>query len=68
MHYEIQALLEQNPDLESVHDKDAAVKYLVFDNDQWVSYDDAQTFKQKVDWADEVGLAGSLIWASSTGK
>ena len=48
----------------SVHDTDAAVKYLVFDNTQWISYDDSVTFKQKVDWANKVGLGGSLIWAS----
>jgi chitinase len=47
-----------------VHDTDAAVKYLVFDNTQWISYDDSVTFKQKVDWANKVGLGGSLIWAS----
>jgi chitinase len=47
-----------------VHDKEAAVNYLVFDKDQWISYDDKVTFQQKVDWANKVGLGGSLIWAS----
>jgi chitinase len=47
-----------------IHDKEAAVKYLSWDNDQWISYDDADTFKQKRDWADSVGFSGSLIWAS----
>jgi chitinase len=68
MHYEIQALLKQNPDLKPVYDEAAAVNYLVFDNDQWVSYDDEKTFKQKVDWANEVGIGGSMIWASDTGR
>jgi chitinase len=68
MYYEIQALLKQNPDLKPVHDEAAAVNYLVFDKDQWVSYDDATTFKQKVDWANEIGIGGSLIWASDTGQ
>jgi chitinase len=27
-------------------DKTAAVKYIVWNGDQWVSYDDADTFKQ----------------------
>lgn len=67
MYYEIQALLKQNPSLKPVHDEAAAVNYLVFDNDQWVSYDDDVTFKQKVDWANSVGFAGALIWASDTG-
>ncbi|KAI9831288.1 MAG: hypothetical protein M1826_003727 [Phylliscum demangeonii] len=48
-----------------VHDSDAAAKYFQYGDqqDQWVSYDDAVTFKQKVDWAKSVGLGGSLIWA-----
>jgi len=66
-YYEIQALLKQNPGLKPVHDQAAAVDYLVFDNNQWVSYDTADTFKQKVDWANGIGLGGALIWASDTG-
>lgn len=53
-YYEIQALLAQDPNLQPVWDTTAAVKYLTFNNDQWVSYDDADTFKQKVDWANSV--------------
>lgn len=68
MYYEIMALLRQHPDLKPVHDEEAAVKYVVFDRDQWVSYDDSDTFKQKVDWANKQGLGGSLIWASDTGR
>lgn len=49
-------------------DKESAVNYLTFGNDQWVSYDDKVTFKQKVDWANEVGLGGGLIWASDQGE
>jgi chitinase len=51
-----------------VHDKEAAVKYMTWDTDQWISYDDADTFAQKVEWADSVGFAGSLIWASDLGR
>jgi chitinase len=67
LYYEIQALLAQDPSLVPVYDEAAAVKYVVFDNDQWVSYDDAATFRQKVDWANSIGLSGSLIWASDAG-
>ena len=40
-----------------VYDSVAAVNYIQFgdDNNQWVSYDDAITFKQKVDWANKLG-------------
>ncbi|BCR84335.1 uncharacterized protein ACHE_11737S [Aspergillus chevalieri] len=78
MHYEIQAMINQlsRPTIDSdgaqvsalkpTHDEDAAVNYVVFDNNQWVSYDDAKTFKQKLDWANGIGMGGSLIWASDT--
>lgn len=66
MYYEIQAILEQVPDLKPVFDKEAVAKYLVFDKNQWVSYDDAETFKLKLAWADEIGIGGSMIWAVDT--
>ena len=45
------------------HDKEAAVKYITWDNDQWVSYDDEETFKAKINFANKLGLGGLLIWA-----
>ncbi|RAH68797.1 glycoside hydrolase family 18 protein [Aspergillus aculeatinus CBS 121060] len=47
-----------------VHDKTDAVDYFTFDSDQWVAYDDATTYAQKVAWANEVGIGGAMIWAS----
>lgn len=41
------SLMKQHPQLKPTYDKAAGVKYLVFNKDQWVSYDDAETFKQK---------------------
>ncbi|KAJ4381977.1 hypothetical protein N0V85_008603 [Neurospora sp. IMI 360204] len=66
MYYEIEAILKQVPNLKPVLDKTAAVKYLVFDKNQWISYDDKDTFGQKIDWANSVGFGGSLIWAADT--
>lgn len=66
MHYEIQAILDQAPNLKPVWDKEAAAKYLVFDKNQWVSYDDKDTFGQKIEWANNVGFGGALIWAADT--
>ncbi|PHH89143.1 hypothetical protein CDD83_6594 [Cordyceps sp. RAO-2017] len=61
-YFEIQdILLDKNPKV--VHDREAAVKYISFSNDQWVSYDDEETFQQKVDWANELGLGGLMIWS-----
>ncbi|KAF9876816.1 symbiotic chitinase [Colletotrichum karsti] len=63
-HYEIKDILDKNPGIKPVWDKEAAVKYFSWDSNQWISYDDTDTYKQKVTWANEVGFSGSLIWAS----
>jgi chitinase len=71
-YYEIMAIVKGTPikkraAITPTHDKANAANYFTFDNDQWVSYDDAVTFKEKVDWANSVGLGGGLIWASDLG-
>ncbi|KAI0877792.1 carbohydrate-binding module family 18 [Hypoxylon argillaceum] len=53
----------KNNKLKPFYDKENAVKYVTWNQDQWVSYDDAETFKQKVDFANDLGLGGMLIWA-----
>ncbi|KAG8164746.1 hypothetical protein KVR01_005021 [Diaporthe batatas] len=63
-YFEIMDIINaQNPKV--THDEEAAANYIVFgdNNDQWISYDDAKTLKQKVDWADSVGLGGVMIWS-----
>ena len=67
-YYEIMDIIARNPGITVHHDVEAAVKYITWDNDQWISYDDAETLRQKVDWANEMGFAGSLIWASDLGE
>lgn len=44
-------------------DKETAVKYFTYNTDQWVSYDDDETLQMKVDFAQEKGLLGLMIWA-----
>ncbi|KAG5951737.1 hypothetical protein E4U53_002386 [Claviceps sorghi] len=63
-YYEVQDILKKNSNIQVFHDKEAAVKYFTFDKNQWISYDDKDTFKQKVEWANDAGFSGSLIWAS----
>ncbi|KAI0443525.1 carbohydrate-binding module family 18 [Xylaria telfairii] len=53
----------KNNKLKPFYDKENAVKYVTWNQDQWVSYDDADTFKQKIDFANDLGLGGMLIWA-----
>jgi chitinase len=59
-YYEIQDILKKNKkrDLTVIHDKEAAVKYFSWDNDQWISCDDADWFKQKKDWINSIGFSG----------
>jgi chitinase len=66
-HYEIQAILNKDKSIVPVHDTASAVKYFTWNNDQWISYDDAVTYGQKVKWADNLGLGGAMIWASDLG-
>ncbi|RSL67275.1 hypothetical protein CEP53_003068 [Fusarium sp. AF-6] len=47
----------------SYHDKEAEVRYLVYNGDSWISYDDESTFKAKIEYANKMGLSGLMIWA-----
>ncbi|KAH8899991.1 glycoside hydrolase [Thozetella sp. PMI_491] len=49
--------------LTPVWDKTAGVKWITWDSNQWVSYDDKDTFKQKVDFANSRCLGGMMVWA-----
>ncbi|KAK4108057.1 glycoside hydrolase family 18 protein [Canariomyces notabilis] len=46
-----------------VTDEKETVNYFRYDDDQWVSYDDENTIKAKVEFANEQGLRGLFIWA-----
>jgi GH18 family chitinase len=53
---EIQDILkDERRKIDVEHDKQAAVKYFKYDENQWISYDDRDTFKQKVEWANNLG-------------
>jgi chitinase len=45
--------------LTAILDETAGVKYIVWDSDQWVSYDDADTLKLKLDFANGLNLGGT---------
>ncbi|KAE8553815.1 hypothetical protein EYB25_002353 [Talaromyces marneffei] len=46
-----------------VYDEKAGIKYFTWNQDQWASYDDEETFQQKIEFANEQGLGGLLIWS-----
>ncbi|RKK80139.1 hypothetical protein BFJ71_g16019 [Fusarium oxysporum] len=43
--------------------KDAAIKTIQWNNDQWVSYDDRDTWKLKANFLKSQCLSGVLVWA-----
>ncbi|KAF7554596.1 hypothetical protein G7Z17_g2800 [Cylindrodendrum hubeiense] len=45
------------------YDEEAKVNYMVYGQNNWISYDDKNTFSDKVDFANERGLSGLMIWA-----
>lgn len=47
-------------------DSSAAVKIVTWGGDQWVSYDDQETLKMKIDYANSKCLGGTMVWAVST--
>ncbi|KAK8103189.1 glycoside hydrolase family 18 protein [Apiospora sp. TS-2023a] len=55
--------------LDTGYDKEAGINYMVYKSGSddrhysWVSYDDKTTFQQKIDFANQRGLKGLLIWA-----
>ncbi|KAH7093148.1 hypothetical protein FB567DRAFT_575909 [Paraphoma chrysanthemicola] len=49
-------------------DKEAAVNWITWDSDQWVSYDDARTFALKIKYAEDKCLGGKMIWAIDQGS
>ncbi|GJJ07068.1 hypothetical protein Clacol_001267 [Clathrus columnatus] len=62
MFSEIESIINDN-DLEPTFDEAAAVKYIVWNGNQWVSYDDAQTLQMKLNYANSICLSGTLIWS-----
>lgn len=64
MNSEIQQIIQDGA--QPTLDKDAAVKQIVWDSNQWVSYDDEETLKMKIDYANGKCLGGTMVWAVST--
>ncbi|KAJ5928236.1 hypothetical protein N7466_007192 [Penicillium verhagenii] len=60
---EIQVIIDTY-DVTPVYDEDDAVNWIVWDTNQWVSYDDATTYKQKLSFANDLCLGGMMVWAA----
>lgn len=59
---EIQDILSST-NAKAKYDEDAAVNYFVYDENNWISYDDNTTFAAKIDYANKKGLSGLMVWA-----
>ncbi|KAJ5735165.1 glycoside hydrolase family 18 protein [Penicillium malachiteum] len=64
MYSEIQDIIANGATV--VEDPDAAVAIVTWDENQWVSYDNNDTLKLKMDYASSKCLGGVMIWAAST--
>ncbi|KAK2853243.1 hypothetical protein FQN49_005269, partial [Arthroderma sp. PD_2] len=64
--YEINRVLKsKSPEL--VYNEEAGVNWITWDKDQWVSFDDARTLKQKASFANKLCLGGTFAWALDLG-
>ncbi|EFE38061.1 class V chitinase, putative [Trichophyton verrucosum HKI 0517] len=64
--YEINRILKsKSPEL--VYNDEAGVNWITWDSDQWVSFDDARTLKQKASFANNLCLGGTFAWALDLG-
>lgn len=61
MFTEIETIISQLS-LEPVFVDTDAVKYIVWNENQWVSYDDAQTLQMKLDYANTICLGGPSLF------
>lgn len=59
---EIQRLISSNR-LTPIYDAKAAVKWISWGKNQWVSYDDGESMEAKLKFANELCLGGTLVWA-----
>ncbi|KEY64330.1 hypothetical protein S7711_09875 [Stachybotrys chartarum IBT 7711] len=59
---EIMDIIDRH-ELSPYWDEVNAAKYITWNADQWVSYDDEDTIAQKIEFANNLGLGGLLIWA-----
>lgn len=59
---EIQQIITEF-DVTPVYDEVDAVNWITWDTNQWVSFDDETTYAQKLSFANDLCLAGMMVWA-----
>jgi chitinase len=64
--FEIEQIQKQKG-VKAITDKKSMTKVLVFDEDQWVGYDDRETLSFKRQWASKNCMKGVMIWSIDQG-
>ncbi|KAL6234219.1 glycosyl hydrolases family 18-domain-containing protein [Aspergillus navahoensis] len=64
--YEITRILDKSSP-QVAYDATAGVNWMTWNDNQWVSYDDAKTLQQKRDFANTQCLSGTFAWALDLG-
>ncbi|KAJ6031531.1 hypothetical protein N7540_002263 [Penicillium herquei] len=63
---EIEAILkDETRGATQTYDETAAVQIVTFDENQWVSYDNWESFQAKLDYANSHCIGGTMVWAVS---
>ncbi|OJJ69171.1 hypothetical protein ASPBRDRAFT_57699 [Aspergillus brasiliensis CBS 101740] len=60
--YEVNKIIQKGG-TDMTLDKDAAVTIVTWDKDQWVSIDNQETLRMKMDYANKRCLGGTMVWA-----
>ncbi|PWY82995.1 glycoside hydrolase [Aspergillus heteromorphus CBS 117.55] len=60
--YEINKIIQKGGAEVTLY-KDEAVKVVTWDKDQWASWDDQETMKLKIQYANQRCLGGTMVWA-----
>lgn len=60
-YFEITQILEKERSIVK-EDTKQVCKYFTYDGDQWVAYDDVDTYTKKIDFAVKRGLGGVSVW------
>ncbi|KAJ7203385.1 hypothetical protein GGX14DRAFT_309849, partial [Mycena pura] len=63
MYTEIEDIVNSNAVNDVIFDSVAAVKYVVYNGIDWVSYDDEQTLALKMNYANSICLSGTMVWS-----
>ncbi|KAF7296695.1 Chitin-binding type-1 domain-containing protein [Mycena chlorophos] len=60
---EIEQIISSQGNADVVFDAEAAVKYLLYNGNDWVSYDDQQTLQMKLQYANSICVSGTVVWS-----